>query len=93
MPIGPSYCRYCEEQIESCLAAAREQESERAYFLSLAWRWARLARDLESRHACGPGCPLHESCATELTAIVEPNVGTVADRQVHALSGRAGSVG
>jgi hypothetical protein len=75
MTIGPTYCRYCEEQIESCLSAAHDQEEERAYFLSLAWRWARLARDLESRRTCGPACPLHKTCATTLTAIIEPGIG------------------
>jgi len=75
MTIGPTYCRYCEEQIASCLSAAREQDEESAYFLSLAWRWARLARDLDNRHACGPTCPLRKTCAATLPAIVEPAVG------------------
>jgi hypothetical protein len=75
MTIGPTYCRYCEEQIASCLSAAREQDEESAYFLSLAWRWARLARDLDNRHACGPACPLRKTCAATLPAIVEPAVG------------------
>jgi hypothetical protein len=74
MTIGPIYCRYCEEQIASCLAAAHEQDEESAYFLSLAWRWARLARDLDNRHACGPACPLRKTCASTLPAIVEPAV-------------------
>ena len=78
MTTGPSYCRYCEEQIESCLVAAREQEDQRAYFLTLAWRWARLARDLESRHACGTGCPLYRTCAASLPPIVEGNVAAAA---------------
>jgi hypothetical protein len=71
MTSGPSYCRYCEEQIESCLAAAREQDDQRTYFLTLAWRWARLARDLESRAACGIDCPLHKTCAATLPPIIE----------------------
>jgi hypothetical protein len=71
MMLGPSYCRYCEEQIESCLAAAREQDDQRAYFLTLAWRWARLARDLENRHTCGADCPLRQTCAATLPPIVE----------------------
>jgi hypothetical protein len=71
MTFGPSYCRYCEEQIESCLAAAREQDDQRAYFLTLAWRWARLARDLESRHDCGTSCPLYRTCAAALPPMVE----------------------
>jgi hypothetical protein len=70
MTFGPSYCRYCEEQIESCLVAAREQDDQRAYFLTLAWRWARLARDLESRHACGTGCPLYRTCAATLPPVI-----------------------
>jgi hypothetical protein len=78
MTTGPSYCHYCEEQIESCLAAAREQDDQRAYFLTLAWRWARLARDLESRHACGTGCPLYRTCAASLPPIVESDVATSA---------------
>lgn len=71
MTSGPGYCHYCEEQIAGCLAAAREQDDQRAYFLTLAWRWARLARDLESRHACGNGCPLRQTCAATLPPIVE----------------------
>ena len=80
MTIRPIYCRYCEEQIESCLSAAREQDEESAYFLSLAWRWARLARDLDNRHACGPACPLRKTCAATLPAIVEPAAGDAGNR-------------
>jgi hypothetical protein len=78
MTTGPSYCHYCDEQIESCLAAAREQDDQRAYFLTLAWRWARLARDLENRHACGTGCPLYRTCAASLPPIVEGDAATSA---------------
>ena len=64
MTTEQAYCRHCEEQIESCLAGAHEEGSMRAYFLSLAWRWTLLARDLESRQACGPDCPLIKTCAS-----------------------------
>lgn len=78
MTTGQSYCRYCEEQIEGCLVAAREEDGQRAYFLSLAWHWARLARDLESRHSCGAGCPLRQTCAAALPPIVEGAVAGAA---------------
>jgi hypothetical protein len=78
MSAGPSYCRYCEEQIEGCLTAAREEDSQRTYFLTLAWRWARLARDLENRHSCGAGCPLRKSCMATLPTIIEPAVAAMA---------------
>lgn len=72
------YCRHCEDEVASCLSAAREQVGMRAYFLNLAWRWRRLAADIESRQACGDGCPLRKTCtaahppAGDDTNIVEP---------------------
>lgn len=61
------YCLHCEAQIESCLQAAdaATKTSIRSYFLMLAGKWTRLARDLESRQSCGPGCPLRKACERE----------------------------
>lgn len=59
-----AYCRHCEEQIENCLAGAHEEGAMRAYFLTMAWRWTLLARDLETLQACGPDCPLIKTCAS-----------------------------
>lgn len=88
MTVSAGYCRYCEQQIEGCLAAAREQEGQRAYFLGLAGRWMRLARDLESRHACGDDCPLRHTCRAALPAIVEPEAVEPAAAMPHAVSVR-----
>jgi hypothetical protein len=61
------YCRHCEAQIEGCLQAAdtSAKKSIRSYFLMLAGKWTRLARDLESKQSCGPGCPLRKACDHE----------------------------
>jgi hypothetical protein len=68
------YCRHCEEQVESCLEAARDtrQNRIRSYFLTLAAKWTRLARDLESRRTCGAGCPLRETCGHVKRSAAEP---------------------
>jgi hypothetical protein len=79
MTAGKVYCRHCEDQIVNCLAAAHEQESQRVYFLTLAWRWARLARDLETRGNCGDDCPLHKACAAGLPPLIERSAPTVGE--------------
>ena len=63
------YCRHCEAQVESCLQAAdtATKTTIRSYFLMLAGKWTRLARDLESQQACGSGCPLSKACGREQT--------------------------
>lgn len=72
-----TYCRHCEEQIESCLAAARDAQKTwiRSYFLTLASKWTRIARDLEDQHSCGSDCPLHLTCGREGRIATEPSTG------------------
>ena len=70
------YCRHCQEQIESCLAAARDAQKTwiRTYFLTLAGKWTKLARDLEDNSFCGDECPLHKACGREarIAAMAQP---------------------
>ncbi len=79
-----TYCGHCEEQIESCLQAAEATEKDRirSYFMMLAEKWIRLARDLESARACGPDCPLRKACnharTTQPAADTEPEIFAVA---------------
>jgi hypothetical protein len=84
-----TYCRHCEAQIESCLEAADSaaKSSIRVYFLMLAGKWTRLARDLESKQSCGHDCPLRKACERERAA--RPSTDTTqpdAPRQISAVA-------
>jgi hypothetical protein len=74
------YCRHCDEQVRSCLAAAQDAQKSwiRSYFLTLAGKWTRVARDLEDQRACGAECPLREACGREGRIAAEPTLPTVA---------------
>ena len=74
------YCGHCEEQVQSCLVAAREAQKSwmRAYFLTLASKWTKLARDLETQHFCGAACPLHKACGRAATSEPKAKVATAA---------------
>ena len=78
MTFGQEYCAYCEDQIEACLTAARDQDQERAYFLNLASVWARLGRDLEHRQSCGSGCPLFKTCTATRSPVVDEEIAATA---------------
>ena len=78
MTLGHEYCRYCEDQAEACLTAARDQDQERAYFLNLASEWARLARDLEQRRSCGSGCPLLKTCTATRSPVIDEGIAATA---------------
>jgi hypothetical protein len=86
MMTDSTYCQHCQEQIENCLQAAESSDKDRirAYFMMLAGKWIRLARDLESRRACGAGCPLSKACnherAIEPAAGPKPEIFAAADR-------------
>jgi hypothetical protein len=71
-----AYCRHCEEQIESCLAAARDAQKTwiRTYFLTLAGKWTRLSRDLEDNDFCGSDCPLRKACGRRKEPAAQPEV-------------------
>ncbi len=73
-----TYCRHCEEQIESCLAAARDAQKTwiRSYFLTLASKWTRIARDLEEQRTCGSDCPLRSTCGRCGTLAAEQRTET-----------------
>lgn len=78
------YCWHCDEQIEGCLKAASTagKPSIRSYFLMLADKWTRLARDLEGQQTCGQGCPLRKACGRErapkAAAEATPDISAVA---------------